>query len=82
MRPDRTQPVRTARRLPSRMFVDFNDRPPPPRWEPRPEPQRPRLTRRQERVLLWLVGLNLLALFVAPIAGGTVLMAVAALLRG
>jgi hypothetical protein len=59
------------------MFLSHDDWPPPPRWEPEPQPPSPpgprRISVREERVLLWLVGLNLVLLFVAPIAGGSVI---------
>lgn len=65
------------------MFVDFSDPVPPPRWEPEPSrPPRPKLTRREERVLTWLVGLNLAMLLVAPIAGASLVHAVLALFGG
>jgi hypothetical protein len=54
------------------MFLQHDDWPPPPRWEPEP-PRPPRISARDERVLLWLVGVNLAMLFLAPIAGGSVL---------
>ena len=63
------------------MFVPFDEGwPPPPRWEPRPE--RPRLSKRDEGRLLWLIGVNLLLLFVAPLAGVSVLQVIAALWGG
>jgi hypothetical protein len=62
------------------MFMDFRDPVPPPRWEP--PPPRPRLSARQERWLGRLVLVNLLLLLVAPIAGGSVIEAAVALLRG
>lgn len=49
-------------------------------WEP--PPRRPRLTRGQERIILWLVALNALLLLVAPIGGATIVQAVVALLAG
>ncbi len=50
------------------MFQSFNDWPPPP---PREPPRGPRLSDREERRLVTAVCLFLLALFLAPIAGGT-----------
>ena len=47
-----------------------------PSWEP--PPRRPRLTKRQERVLLWLVLINALLLLIAPIGGATIIEAVIA----
>ncbi len=61
------------------MFVSHDDWPPPPRWEPS-KPVPPRVSPRQERVLMWVVGLNLLLLFVAPIAGGSLIHLLVALL--
>ena len=49
-----------------------------PSWEP--PPRRPRLTRQQERVILWFIVLNAFLLLVAPIGGATVIEAVIALL--
>ncbi len=51
-----------------------------PSWEP--PPRRPRLTRQQERIILWFVVLNAFLLLIAPIGGATVVQAVAALLAG
>lgn len=62
------------------MFVDFSDPIPPPRWEP--EPRRPELGAREEKVLLWLVGANLLMLLLAPLAGASVIHALLALFGG
>jgi len=60
------------------MFVDFRDQPPPPPWRPaRPDP--PRLTGRQQRVLGWMIGLNLVMLVLGPFAGATVIDAAVAL---
>ena len=44
-------------------------------WKPpcEPPPRRPRLTERQERVFVWLIALNALMLFIAPIGGATVM---------
>lgn len=63
------------------MFVDFEDgRHLPGPWEPRRPPGR--LTKRQERLIGWLVGINLLLLLVAPLGGSSLVVAVIALLRG
>jgi hypothetical protein len=62
------------------MFASFQDDPPPPRWEPPPEP-RPRLSRREGKVLAWLVGGNAVVLLFAPLAGASLIQAVIALLR-
>jgi hypothetical protein len=59
------------------MFVDFKDPwPPPPRWEPKRSA--PKLTPRDERVLLWAVGFNLLVLLIAPIGGASIIQALVA----
>lgn len=63
------------------MFVDFQDdwrRAGP--WEPKRP--RGRLTKRQEKVIGWLVGINLLLLLVAPLGGSTLVIAIVALVRG
>lgn len=60
------------------MFVSFQDDPPPPRWEPSPPPT-PRLSPRQQRTLTWLVTANVLGLLVGPLAGTSVVHAIAAL---
>ncbi|GJE03123.1 hypothetical protein [Methylobacterium isbiliense] len=49
-----------------------------PAWEP--PPREPRLTKGQERVILWLIVVNVLLLFVAPIGGATIIHAVLAML--
>jgi hypothetical protein len=36
---------------------------------------------RQERVFLWLIAVNLLLLFIAPVAGATIIHAILAVLR-
>jgi hypothetical protein len=52
-------------------------------WSPRPEPpRRPRLTPRQERLLLWLLAANALILLIAPLGGSTVVHALVAALGG
>jgi len=54
------------------MFMDYRGEW-PPHWEPTPpEPPR-RLSRRGQKVVGSLVGLNVILLLFAPIAGGTVL---------
>ncbi|MBX9932695.1 MAG: hypothetical protein K2Y56_14320 [Methylobacterium sp.] len=52
-------------------------------WTPpcEPQPRRPRLTERQERVLVWLIALNALLLFIAPIGGATVIQAFFAVVK-
>jgi hypothetical protein len=62
------------------MFASFEDDPPPPSWEPPPEP-RPRLSAKEGRVLAWLVGGNAVMLLLAPLAGASLVQAVIALLR-
>ncbi len=51
----------------------------PSPWQP---PRRPRITKRQERTILWLVGVNALLLLVAPIGGVTIIEAVIKLFGG
>lgn len=55
------------------MFVDYrNWRPPEPLPEP---PGPPKLTRAQEKTLMWAIGLNVAMLFLAPLAGVTIFQA-------
>lgn len=61
------------------MFLDLNDQPHLPPWEPPRE--QPRLTARDEKVLLWAVSLFLLLLFFSPLAGVTLFDAVLAVIR-
>lgn len=62
------------------MFVDFREPwPPPEPWQPKPPP--PRISRRGESVLAWILGFNLLMLLLGPLAGATVIDAVIALIR-
>jgi hypothetical protein len=58
------------------MYVDEAWRPPG-----EPQPREPRPTERQERVFLWLIAVNLLLLFIAPVAGATIIHAILAVLR-
>ena len=63
------------------MYVDSrNDWPVP---GPR-KPQRPRnrLTKRQETVVVWIIGFNFLMLLLAPLAGVTLFDAIIAIMRG
>ena len=62
------------------MYLEEGWRPPgePP---PREPPREPRLTERQERVILWLIGVNALLLLLAPVGGATFIHAVLAMLR-
>lgn len=52
-------------------------------WKPPQEPpsRKPRLTKRQERVLVGLIAMNALFLLIAPIGGATVIHALLAMLR-
>ena len=52
-------------------------------WEPpwEPPPRKPQLTKRQERVLVWLIAVNALLLLIAPFGGSTLVHAVLAMLR-
>ncbi|UDL94047.1 MULTISPECIES: hypothetical protein [Lichenihabitans] len=62
------------------MFVDFqNQFPHPGPWEPKP--RKVRITKRQEKIVIWLIFFNLLMLLLAPVAGFTIFDAVIALLR-
>ena len=61
------------------MYFERGGGGPPPPWQP---PRRPRVTKKQERAILWLIGLNALLLLVAPIGGATIIEAVIKLFRG
>lgn len=62
------------------MFVDFsNQGPPPGPWDP--TPSRIRLTKRQERTVAWIIGINLVLLLVAPLGGSTLIDAVTLMFR-
>jgi hypothetical protein len=52
-------------------------------WEPpwEPPPRKPRLSKRQEMVLVSLIVFNALLLLIAPIGGASVIHAVLAVLR-
>ena len=52
-------------------------------WEPpwEPPPREPRLTKRQEKVLVWLIAVNVALLVIAPIGGATVIHAILAMVR-
>ena len=58
------------------MYVEEGWRPPG-----EPPPREPRLTERQERVILWLIAVNALLLLIAPVGGATFVHAVLAMLR-
>lgn len=62
------------------MYLDQGWKPP---WEPQWEPpsRRPRLTKGQERAIVWIVALNVLLLFIAPVGGATVIHALFAMLK-
>ena len=63
------------------MFVDFNNQwSLPERRDPPPPP--PRVTKRQERTIAWVLGINLVMLVIGPLAGATIFDAVLALVRG
>jgi hypothetical protein len=63
------------------MFLDLRDpQPPHEPWNPPPRRQ-PQLSKRNERMVLGLVGLNVLMLLLAPIAGATLLDVAIALIR-
>lgn len=61
------------------MYLDTKNEWDPPDGMPPPPP---RLNPRQERVLLWLLAVNLLLLFVAPLAGVTIFEGLYALFVG
>lgn len=51
------------------MFLDLqNAWPPPEPWRPE---RKPRITRRQQRAIGWIVMFNLLMLLLGPLAGAT-----------
>ena len=52
-------------------------------WRPI-EPSKPNkaVTRREEKVILWLISANAIALLVAPIGGATLIQALIAIVRG
>ncbi|MBP0493457.1 hypothetical protein [Roseomonas indoligenes] len=58
------------------MFLDL-----PGAGPRRPDPPKPRITPRGEKVLVWIVALNVVLLLVAPIGGATVIQALISLLR-
>jgi hypothetical protein len=62
------------------MFLDVRDPWPPPPPSP-PEPRKPVLEKRRERVVGLVVAINLGLLLLAPIAGGSVAQAIAAMFR-
>ncbi len=59
------------------MFLDLNNYTPPP--EPPADRGPQPLTPRQQKTLMWIVGVNLILLFVAPIGGATIISAMIAL---
>jgi hypothetical protein len=61
------------------MYLDTKREWVPPEW---PEKPPRRLTERQESVLMWLLGVNLLLLFVGPLAGVTLFDGIYALFAG
>lgn len=66
--------------IPFAMFFDSGAWPPPPDGFDPPPPE-PRLSASQERVLLRLIGMLLLAVFVGPLAGSSVIVAIVAIVR-
>ena len=62
------------------MYVDGGSGWRPSPWQP--PPRRPRISKRQERVILWLIVVNALLLLVAPVGGATVIQAVIAMSAG
>ncbi|BAF87068.1 hypothetical protein [Azorhizobium caulinodans] len=59
------------------MFLDVPSQWPP--QDPPPEPPKARFSPKEEKFLLWVVALNVLGLFIAPVGGFTILNAVRAL---
>jgi hypothetical protein len=43
---------------------------------PEPEKKPPRLSRRQQALLMWVIGIELLLLFIAPIGGSSIIDAI------
>ena len=60
------------------MFVEGGGGWKPPPWQP--PPRKPHITKKQERLILWLVGVNVLFLLIAPIGGVTIVETVVSLL--
>lgn len=44
-------------------------------------PERPRLSAQGEKIMLWLVCINLVLMFLAPIGGGTIIGCIISLFR-
>ena len=53
------------------MFVDLPGSWPP--QDPPPDPPRRRLSVREQKVLMWLLGVNVLLLLIAPVGGATLI---------
>jgi len=53
----------------SDMFVDLPGSWPPE--DPQPDPRQRRLSVREQKVLIWLLGVNVLLLLIVPIGGAT-----------
>lgn len=51
------------------MFVDLPGSWPPE--DPRPDPPPRRLSMREQKVLVWLIGVNALLLLIAPVGGAS-----------
>ncbi|WP_294263384.1 hypothetical protein [uncultured Sphingomonas sp.] len=64
------------------MFVNFNGDWPPIPEQPAPPPPKPRLDRKAEVRLGWVIALNLVMLVLGPLAGATVLHALIAAFSG
>lgn len=64
------------------MFVNFNADWPPMPEQPAPPPPKPRLDRKAEVRLGWVIALNLVMLVLGPLAGATVLHGLFRLLAG
>ena len=59
------------------MFVDHQNRYRSDPWQPKR--QKPRLNLRQQRIMAWIVGFNVLMLLFGPLAGATLFQAIWAL---
>ena len=63
------------------MFFDSSAWPPPPDGFDPPPSSAPRMSAAQERSLMRLIGLLLLATFLGPIAGSSMIVPIVALVR-
>lgn len=61
------------------MFLDMKSHGPRPEPLP-PKPTGPNLTPRDQKVIAWVICVNILILFIAPIGGATVIQSLLAML--